>query len=194
MVLILQKRLAADILKCGVGRVWMDPNEANEISMANSRLTIRKLIKDGLVIRKSYAMHSRARVRLYNEAKRKGRHSGQGKRRGTQNARMPEKVLWMRRQRVLRRLLKKYRGAKKIDNHMYHRMYARAKGNQFKNKRVLIETIHTEKNQKLKEKTMQDELEAKRQKAALLKEKKKLKDDLKKQNAVAQQQQQMATA
>lgn len=59
-------------------------------------------------------MHSRSRVKRYHEAKRKGRHSGRGKRRGTREARMPVKVLWMRRQRVLRRLLKKYREQKKI--------------------------------------------------------------------------------
>ena len=40
---------------------------------------------------------------------------GLGKRKGTQEARMPTKVLWMRRQRVLRRLLKKYREEKKIE-------------------------------------------------------------------------------
>ncbi|CAG7909423.1 unnamed protein product [Brassica rapa] len=34
----------------------------------------------------------------------KGRHSGYSKRKGT---RLPTKVLWMRRTRVLRRLLKK---------------------------------------------------------------------------------------
>ena len=33
----LQKRLAASVLKCGLRKVWLDPTEANEISMANSR-------------------------------------------------------------------------------------------------------------------------------------------------------------
>ena len=35
--LLLQKRLAASVLKCGKRKVWLDPNEINEISMANSR-------------------------------------------------------------------------------------------------------------------------------------------------------------
>jgi len=33
----LQKRLAASVLQCGLRKVWLDPNEVNEISMANSR-------------------------------------------------------------------------------------------------------------------------------------------------------------
>lgn len=32
----LQKRLAASVLGCGLRKVWLDPNEVNEISMANS--------------------------------------------------------------------------------------------------------------------------------------------------------------
>jgi large subunit ribosomal protein L19e len=39
----LQKRLAASVLKCGKRKVWLDPNEVNEISMANSRQNIRKV-------------------------------------------------------------------------------------------------------------------------------------------------------
>merc|ERR1712179_657620 len=109
----LQKRLAAAVLKCGKNKIWLDPNETNEISNANSRQNIRKLIKDGLIIRKPVAVHSRARVRKNALARRKGRHTGTGKRKGTANARMPQKVIWMRRMRVLRRLLKKYREAKK---------------------------------------------------------------------------------
>ena len=32
----LQKRLAAAVLKCGKRRVWIDPNETNEVALANS--------------------------------------------------------------------------------------------------------------------------------------------------------------
>lgn len=39
---------------------------------------IRKLVKDGFIIRKPTKIHSRARARRMKEAKRKGRHSGYG--------------------------------------------------------------------------------------------------------------------
>lgn len=84
-----QKRLAAAVVGCGQRKIWLDPNETSEIANANSRQTIRKLVSDGLIIRKQVTMHSRARARELTAARRIGRHRGFGKRKGTADARMP---------------------------------------------------------------------------------------------------------
>ena len=78
-----QKRLAAEVLKCGLKRVWIDPNEVEQIGQANSRVFIRKLVKDGLIMKRKQKVHSRSRARTHLEAKRLGRHTGPGKKRGT---------------------------------------------------------------------------------------------------------------
>ncbi|UQC75918.1 ribosomal protein L19e [Colletotrichum lupini] len=199
-----QKRLAASVIGCGERKIWLDPNEVNEISNANSRQTIRKLVADGLIIRKPVTMHSRSRARELNLARRIGRHRGFGKRKGTAEARMPRfvdtipidrsaiggyswnvtwatplnirqrypQVLWMRRLRVLRRLLVKYRASGKIDKHLYHELYHSSKGNAFKHKRALVEHIHRAKAEKAREKALKDEMDAKRAKTKAARERK----------------------
>merc|ERR1712111_323518 len=167
-----QKRLAASVVGCGKRKIWLDPSEQSEIANANSRQTIRKLVKDGLIIRKPVTMHSRARARELTAARRIGRHRGFGKRKGSKDARMPSQVLWMRRLRVLRRLLVKYRASGKIDKHLYHELYHLSKGNTFKHKRALVEHIHRAKAEKARERILKEEMDGKRAKVKAARERK----------------------
>ncbi|KAK8686730.1 hypothetical protein V6N13_125750 [Hibiscus sabdariffa] len=126
-----QKRLAANLLNCGKGKVWLDPCEALLIS----RMDTRKLVKDNLITGKPNASRSRWRYRKGNGTG-NPRREGYGKRKGSKATIL---LLWMRRC-VLRRILRKYREVKKIDKQMYHEMYLKAKGSVFKHKRALLET------------------------------------------------------
>ena len=75
------------------------------------------------------------------EDKQNGHHYDYIKRKGTTEGTMATKILWMKRMCVLRRLLHKYMESRKIDKQMDHDMYAKVKGNVFKNKRVMIKVM-----------------------------------------------------
>ena len=116
-----QKRLAARLLKCGVNRVWVNPDYVDQVASAVQTDDIREFIEEGWIRAKPIKGTSRVRARMRQDQKRKGRRKGQGKRAGSANARNPKKSRWMRSIRAQRRILKEYR-----------RYYLKAKGGSYR--------------------------------------------------------------
>lgn len=131
MSLKAQKRMAAEVLKCGENRVYFDPYLIDEIKMAITREDIRNLVKEGIIIKKYKKGNSKYRKNLLHERKKKGRARGIGKRKGTKKSRFPKKKMWMNRIRPQRRELKKLRDRKLITTATYRKLYKNAKGGMF---------------------------------------------------------------
>ncbi len=133
-----QRRLAASLLKCGEGRVWIDPASQDDLADAVTRSDIRSAIKAGVIRRGPVRGTSRARARRHAAEVRKGRHSGPGSRRGSPTSRLPKKDRWMRRIRAQRELLRELRSSKQISPAIYREFYRRAKGGMFRSRAHLL--------------------------------------------------------
>jgi len=129
-----QRRLAAEVLKCGENRVWMDPEQLEEISKAVTRRDIRNLIKHGLIKARKIRGNSRGRIRKRMIQKKKGRRRGHGSRKGKATARLPRKRAWIKTIRPIRAYLRELRDKGLIDRKTYRLYYRRAKGGQFRSK------------------------------------------------------------
>jgi large subunit ribosomal protein L19e len=129
-----QRRVAAQLLKCGENRVWIDPNRTEDVSDAITRGDVRTLIFSGAVAAKQKKGISRARTNYVKAQKAKGRRRGQGSRRGRKGARKPSKEVWMQTIRPIRRKLKELRDSGKIDTSTYREYYLKAKGGVFKSR------------------------------------------------------------
>jgi large subunit ribosomal protein L19e len=139
-----QRRMAAQLLKCGESRVWIDSNREEDVADAITRSDVRTLINSGTIASRQKRGVSRGRANYLKAQKRKGRRSGQGSRRGTKHARKPSKEVWMQTIRPIRGRLRELRDSGVIDARTYRKYYMRAKGGMFKSKPHLESHLKTE--------------------------------------------------
>ena len=126
-----QKRLAADVLDVGKGRVWLDPDEQEEIAEAITREDIRDLVDQGIIKAKHTQGNSRGRARERDAKRSYGHKKGQGKRKGKSGARESRKDSWVSRIRAQRKRLKELREEGTIDRTQYRELYNKASGGEF---------------------------------------------------------------
>lgn len=134
MNLTTQKRLAADILKVGVNKVWIDPETVEEVSRAITRESVKQLIDSGAIKAKPKKGISSFKSKKIAEQKSKGRRKGRGSIKGAKGARNPKKKAWMTTIRALRTDLKDMRENREINKTSYRKLYRMAKGGAFRSK------------------------------------------------------------
>jgi large subunit ribosomal protein L19e len=127
-----QRRMAAEILKVGENRVWIDPERMGDVELAISREEIRRLIRDEAIQKSPEKGVSRARARVIHEKKKNGKRRGQGSRRGSEGARTPSKEAWMKRIRAQRKRLRELKDKHAVTRTAYRRLYVMAKSGSFR--------------------------------------------------------------
>lgn len=127
-----QRRMAAEILKCGENRVWIDPDHIDEVANAVTRDDVRRFISQGLIDKRQKQGTSRGRARKTAGQKAKGKRKGPGSRKGAKGAREARKRRWIRTIRPLRRRLKELRDEGEITPRQYRTLYREAKGGAFR--------------------------------------------------------------
>jgi large subunit ribosomal protein L19e len=140
--LVSQRRLAAEILKVGTTRVWVDPEDTDRVSSAITRNEIRKLIHEGSIKRLPKTGISRGRKRKRKRELKAGRHKGPG---STKGGVKHSKRRWVVRIRSIRRRLRALRDRRFITTEVYRKLSLMAKGGAFRSAAHLDEYIETHK-------------------------------------------------
>src|SRR3970040_416067 len=104
MTLRSQRRLAASLLKAGLSRVWIDPEENDRVRSAITREEIKTLIREGRIRLLPITGVSRGRVRTSKRKSAGSRKRGQGL----------GKTQWVLKIRAIRRHLRGLRDSSKL--------------------------------------------------------------------------------
>lgn len=127
-----QRRLAAEILKVGQNRIWMDPNRMDDVEAAITREEIKKLIHEGVIKPLREKGVSRARAKAVHEKRKKGLRRGHGSRSGAFHAKISQKEAWMNKTRALRKRLRELKLNRTIPEDAYRDLYTMVKSDRFK--------------------------------------------------------------
>jgi len=126
-----QRRLAAQILKIGQNRVWIDPDRMDDVEGAITREEVRKLIHEKIIDSLPEKGVSRSRAKTIREKKLKGRRSGPGSITGAGYAKVTKKEAWMKKIRSLRRKLRELKASRIITEKTYSQYYRMAGSGRF---------------------------------------------------------------
>jgi large subunit ribosomal protein L19e len=126
-----QKRLAAQILKVGQNRVWIDPERMDDVEGAITREEVKKLIHEKIIVSLPEKGVSRSRAKVVREKKRVGRRKGAGSRTGSPHATVSKKEAWMSKIRSLRRKLRELKTSRVITEGTYRKLYVMAGSGRF---------------------------------------------------------------
>ena len=126
-----QRRLAAQILKVGQNRVWIDPERNDDVEGAITRQDVRKLIHEKVITSLPEQGVSRSRAKTIHEKKRRGRRGGAGSQKGTGHARISKKEAWMSRIRSLRKKLRELKASRIVTETTYRQLYMMAGSGRF---------------------------------------------------------------
>ena len=135
MKLRIQRRLAAEILKCSEKRILFDSSRLDELKEAITKMDIRGLIGIKVITRKPVKGISKVRARKRKKQRKKGRQKGFGSKKGKKTARLTKKKAWANRVRIQRDFIKKLRNKKVISKKDYQNIYMKIKGGFFRSKR-----------------------------------------------------------
>jgi large subunit ribosomal protein L19e len=144
----MQRNIAARVLKCGKSRVWFDPERINDVEDAITSADVIRLAKEGAIRKMQKQGVSAVRKKKTALQKSKGRRKGHGSRKGYVAGR--EKKDWMKRIRTIRKMLKDFRDAGRLEKRAYRQLYMQSKSGFFRSKSHLM--TYMERNNLLKEK------------------------------------------
>jgi large subunit ribosomal protein L19e len=135
-----KKKIASRILKTGVGRVWIDPERAEDVDVAITREEIRRLIHEMAIQARPKQGISRSRTR---KTKKKIRNRGEGRKKGKKTSKSSSKDQWILKVRSQREKLRKMRENREISTNTYRQLYNKIKGGIFEDVSHLQEYIET---------------------------------------------------